>query len=113
VQSFTKDPSFITENQNCMHEEIQELVASGECLLLFSPELLSSHLPFKNTKIKKHITMILSLILKVHECETLYFILMEEYWLKVFMNMVLKTVFRHKGKEVTISWRKVAQFGEP
>jgi hypothetical protein len=38
---------------------------------------------------------------------------MKEYWLKVSMNMVLKTVFGHKGKEVTISWRKVAQFGAP
>lgn len=79
------------------------MVASGERLLSSSPELLFSHLLSKNTKIKKHITMILSVIFKVYEHETLYFTLVEEYWLKVFMNMVLKTVFRHKGKEVTIS----------
>jgi hypothetical protein len=47
--------------------------------------------------------MILSVIFKVDELETLYFTLMEEYWLKVFMNMVLKRVFWPKGKEVTIS----------
>jgi hypothetical protein len=38
---------------------------------------------------------------------------MEEYSLRVSTNIVLKTVFGHKGKEVTISWRKVAQFGAP
>ena len=79
------------------------MVASGERLLPSTPELLSSHLLSKNTKIKKHITMILSVIFKVYEHETLYFTLMEEYWLKVFMNMVLKRVIWHKGKEVTIS----------
>jgi len=93
--------------------EENQLVASGECLLLFRPELLSSHFPSKNTKIKKCITMILSVILKVHECETLHFILMEEYWQNVLMNMVLKTVFGHTGKEVTISWRKVAHLETP
>ena len=98
--TFIKDSYFITENQNCMHKKNQ-FFASGECLLLFSPELLSSHLLSKNTKIKKHKTMILSVILKVHECETFYFILMEEYWPKVFMNVVLKTVLGHKGKDVT------------
>jgi hypothetical protein len=79
------------------------LVASGERLLPFSPELLSSHPPSKNTKIKKHITMTLSVIFKVYEHETLYFILMEEYRPKVFTNMVLKTVYGYKGKELTIS----------
>jgi len=47
--------------------------------------------------------MILSVNFKVYGHETLYFTLMEEYWLKVFMNMVLKTVLWHKGKEVTTS----------
>jgi hypothetical protein len=89
------------------------LVVFGERLVPFSPELLSSHLPSKNTKIKKHITMILSVIFKAYEHETSYFTSMEEYWLKVFVNMALKTVFGHMGKEVTISYRKVAQFGAP
>jgi hypothetical protein len=29
------------------------------------------------------------------------------------MNIAMKTVLGHKGKDVTISWRKVAQFGAP
>jgi len=49
--------------------------------------------------------MTLSVIFKVYEHETLYFTLMEEYWLKVLVNMALKTVYTYgyKGKEVTIS----------
>jgi hypothetical protein len=43
--------------------------------------------------------MILSVIFKAYEHETLYFTLMEAYWLKVFVNMVMKTVLGHMGKE--------------
>ena len=63
---------------------------------------LSSHLLFKNTKIKIYATVILSLVL--YGCETWYDTLRKEQYHTVFKNMVLR---RSKKKEATGGWKKL------
>ena len=66
--------------------------------------LLSSRLLSKNTRIKIHRTIILSV---VFGCETGSLAPSEEHRLRVFENRVLKRIFGPKRDEVIGEWRKL------
>jgi len=55
-------------NQNCIHEEIKSRLHSGNACYYSLQNLLSSHLPSKNIKIKIHKTIILPVV--SYGCET-------------------------------------------
>jgi hypothetical protein len=73
-------------------------------LLLFSPNLLSSHLILKNLKIKIYNTVILPVVLYGYETWSLT--LREEHRLRVFENRVLRRIFGPKREEGRL-WRKL------
>jgi hypothetical protein len=62
--------------------------------------LLSSHLLFKNLKIK---TIILLVVL--HGCETWSLTLREEHRLRIFDNRMLRRIFEPKREEMVGGWR--------
>jgi len=67
--------------------------------------LLSSRLLSKNLKIKIYRTIILPIVL--YGCETWSLTLREDRKLKVFENMVLRTIFVPRRDEVTGEWRRL------
>ena len=67
--------------------------------------LLSSSLLSKDIKINVYRTIILHVIL--YECDTWSLTLREEIRLRVFENMVLRSLFGPKRDEVTGDWKKL------
>ena len=67
--------------------------------------LLSSRLLSKNLKIKIYRTIILPVVL--YGCETWSLTLREERKLRVFENMVLRTIFGPRRDEGTGEWRRL------
>jgi hypothetical protein len=92
-------------DQNCMHEELKSRLNLGNACYHSVQSLLSSHLLFKNVKIKIYKTIILPFVL--YGCETWSLMLREEHRLRVFENRVLRRIFGPKRDEVTGEWRKL------
>jgi hypothetical protein len=67
--------------------------------------LLSSRLVSKNTKIRIHKSLILSVVL--YGCENWSLTLKEENRLKAFENRMLRRIFGLKRDEVTGGWRNL------
>jgi hypothetical protein len=86
-------------DQNCMHEEINIRLNSGNACYHSVQSLLSSRLLSKNVKIKIYKTIILPVVL--YGCETWSVTLREEHRLRVFVNRVLRRIFGPKRGEVT------------
>jgi hypothetical protein len=66
---------------------------------------LSSHLLFRNVKVKIYKTIIVPLVL--YGCETWSVTLREEHRLRVFENRVVRRIFGPKRDDVTEEWRKL------
>jgi hypothetical protein len=86
-------------DQNCIHEEIRSRLNSGNACYHAVQNLLSSHLLFRNVKIKIYKTIILPVVL--YGCETWSLTLREEHRLRVYENRVLRRIFGPKRDEVT------------
>jgi sorting nexin-29 len=71
-------------DQNCMHEEINSRLHSGNACYHSVQSLLSSRLLSRNEKVKIYKTIILPLVL--YGCETWSVTLREEHRLRVFEN---------------------------
>ena len=81
-------------NQNCIQEEIESRLKSGQV-----KNILSSSLLFKYLKIKIYKTIFLPAVMYGYETWSL--ILREERRLRVFENLVLRGIFGPKRDEVT------------
>jgi hypothetical protein len=92
-------------DQNCMHEEIESRLNSGNACCHSVQSLFFSHLLSRNVKVEIHKTIILPVVL--YGCETWSLTLREEHRLKVFENRVLKRIFGPQRDEVTGEWRKL------
>jgi hypothetical protein len=93
----------ILTNQNDIHDQIKSRFLR-ECLLLFSPKSLSSHLISENLKIKIYKTVILPVVL--YGCKTWSLTLREEHRLRDFENRVLRKMFGPQREEDRL-WRKL------
>jgi hypothetical protein len=91
-------------DQNCMNEEINSRLNSGNACYHSVQSLLSSRLLSRSVKIEIHKTIILPVVL--YGCETWSLTLREEHRLRVFANRVLKRIFGPKRNDVTGEWRK-------
>jgi hypothetical protein len=96
-------------DQNCMHEEINSRLNSGNACYHSVQSLLSSRLLSRNIKVKMYKTIILPVVLS--GCETWSVTLREGHRLRVFENRVLRGIFGPKGDEVTRERRKAAVWG--
>jgi hypothetical protein len=92
-------------DQNCMHEEIQSKLNSGNACYHLVQSLLSSCLLSRNFKVKIYKTIILPVVL--YGCETWSLILKEEHILGVFENRVLRRIFGPKWDELIGKWRRL------
>jgi hypothetical protein len=92
-------------DQNSMNEEIKSRLNSGNGSYRLGQSLLSSHLLFRNVKVKTYKTIILLFVL--YGCETWSLILREEHRLKVCENRVLRIIFGPNRDEITEEWRKL------
>jgi hypothetical protein len=92
-------------DQNCIQEEINSRLNSGNACYHSVQSLLSSRLLSRNIKVKVNKTIILPFVLYV--CETWSLTLREEHRLRVFENRVLRRIFGPKSDEVTGEWRKL------
>jgi hypothetical protein len=92
-------------DQNCMHEEIESRLNSGNACYHSVHSLLSSRLLSGDLKVKIYKTIILPFVL--YGCETWSLTLREEHRLRVFENRVLRRIFGPKRDEVTGEWRKL------
>jgi hypothetical protein len=92
-------------NQNCMHEEINSRLNSGNACCHSVQSLLSSRLLSRNLRVKIHKTIILPVVL--YGCETWSLTLTEEHRLRVFEDRVLRRTFGPKRDEVMGEWRKL------
>jgi hypothetical protein len=100
-----KYPGTTLTDQNCMHEEINSRLNSGNACYHLFQSLLSSHLPSRNIKVKIYKTIILPVVL--YGCETWSLTLREGHRLWVFENRVLRRIFGPKWEEITEEWRKL------
>jgi hypothetical protein len=66
---------------------------------------LSSHLLYRNAKVKIYKTIVLPVVL--YGCETWFLTLREEYRLRVLENKVLRRIFGPKRDEITGESRKL------
>jgi len=89
----------IVTSQNCIHNEIKNILNSGNARYAVQ-NLLSSRIL---SKVYKTLISPLSL----YECETLCLILREEHKLRVFEKRVPWTVFGPKMVKVVKSWRRL------
>jgi hypothetical protein len=78
-------------NQNCVHEEINCRLSSGNAFYHAVQNILSFRLLSKNLKIKIYKTIILPVVL--YGCETWSLTLRDEHRLRVFENRVLRRIF--------------------
>jgi hypothetical protein len=92
-------------DQNCMHEETKSRLNSGNACYHLVKCPLSSHLLFRNFKVKIYKTIILPVVL--YGCETWSATLREEHRLRMFENRGLRKIFGPKGDEVMGQWRKL------
>jgi hypothetical protein len=92
-------------DQNCMHEEINSRLNSGNARYHSVQSLLSSRLLSRNLKVKIYKIVILPVVL--YGCETWSLTLREEHRLRVFENRVLRGISGPKRDEVTREWRKL------
>ena len=92
-------------NQNSVQEETKSRLKPENVCYLSVQTLLSSSLLPKNTKIKIHRTIILSVL---YGCEIWSLTLREERRLGVFESRVLMRIFGPKRDEVTRKWRKLS-----
>jgi hypothetical protein len=88
---------------NCMHEEFNGRIHSGNACYHSVQSLLSSCLLSANVKVKIYNTIILPVL---YGCETWSVTLREEHRLRVFEIRVLRRMFGPKRDEVTGEWRK-------
>jgi hypothetical protein len=77
-------------DQNCMHEEINSRLNSGNAYYHSVQNLLSSHLLSRNIKVKIHKTIILPVAL--YGCEAWSVTVRKEHRLRVFKNRVLRRI---------------------
>jgi hypothetical protein len=91
--------------QNCMHEEINSGLNSGNACCYSVQSFLSSRLLSGNVKVKIYKTIIIPVVL--YGCETWSQTLREEHRLRVFENRVLRGIFGPKRDEVTGEWRRL------
>jgi len=92
-------------NQSYLMEEIKSRLRSGNAFYHSVQNRLSSRLLTKNLKIKIYRTLILPVVL--YGCENLALTLQEERKLRMFENMVLRTIFGPRKDEVTGDWRRL------
>jgi hypothetical protein len=92
-------------DQNCMHEEINNRLNSGNACYNLVQSLSSTCLLCRNVKFMIYKTIILPVVL--YGCETWSLILMEVHRLRVFQNRVLRRIFGPRRDEVTGEWRKL------
>jgi hypothetical protein len=92
-------------DQNCMHEEINNRLHSGNTCYHSVQSLLSSRLLSSNLKVKIYKTIILPVVL--YGCKIWSVTLTKDHRLRVFENRVLKRIFGPKRDEVTGEWRKL------
>jgi hypothetical protein len=92
-------------DQNCMHEETESRLNSGNACYNSIQSLLSSHLLSRNVKVKIQKKKKLPVVL--YGCETWSNTLREKHKLRVFENTVVRRIFGPKGDEVTGEWRKL------
>jgi hypothetical protein len=92
-------------DQNCMHEEINSRLNSGNGCYSSVQSLLSSRLLSSNVKVKIYKTIILPVVL--YGCETWSLTLREEHRLRVFENRVLRGIIGPKRHEVMGERRKL------
>ena len=90
VEQFTCLGTNLTK-QNCIREEIKSRLKSGNTFYHSMRNLLPSSLLSINMKIKIYRIMILRVVL--YGCETWFLTLKEERRLRVFKNVVLRTIF--------------------
>jgi hypothetical protein len=88
-----------------IQEEIKSRLKLGNARYHSVQKLLSSHLLYKNIKIKIYRTTIFPVYL--YECETWSLSLREEHILRLFDNKVLKRIFGPKRDEVIGGCRKL------
>jgi hypothetical protein len=91
--------------QNCIQEENESRLRSGNACYHSLQNLVSSSLLSKDIKIKIYRTIILPVVL--YECETWSHALRVEHRLRLFENMVLRRIFGRTRDEVRGEWRKV------
>jgi hypothetical protein len=92
-------------DQNCMHEEINSRLNSGNACYHSVQSLFSSPLLSRNMKVEMYKTIILPVGLC--GCETWSVTLKEEHRLRVFENRMLRRIFGPKRDEVTGEWKKL------
>jgi hypothetical protein len=92
-------------DQNCIHEEINSRLNSGNTCYHSVHSLLSSRLLPRNLKVKIYKTIILPVV--SYGCETWSLTLREEHRPREFENRVLRGIFGPKRDEVTGEWRKL------
>jgi hypothetical protein len=85
-------------DQNCMHEEINSRLNSGNACYHSVQSLLSSRLLSRNVKVKIYRSIILPVL---YGCETWPLTLREEHKPRVFENRVLRRIFGPKREEAT------------
>jgi hypothetical protein len=86
-------------NQNCLQEKNKSRLNSGNACYYLVQSLLSSHLLFRDVKVKIYKTLIPPVVL--YGCETWSLKLREEYRLRVFENRVLRRISGPKTDAVT------------
>jgi hypothetical protein len=92
-------------DQNCMQDETESRVNSGNACYHSVQSLLSSRLLSRNVKVKIYETIILPAVL--YGCETWSLTLREECILRVFENREPRRIFGPKRVEVIGEWRKL------
>ena len=91
--------------QNSIREEIKSRLRSGNACYHSVQNLLSSRLLSRKLKIKIYGTIIFSVV--SYGCEVWSLTLREERKLRVFENMVLRSIFGPTRVEVTGEWRRL------
>jgi hypothetical protein len=95
----------VLTDQNCMHEEIKRRLKSGNTCYHSVQSLLSSHLLYRNLKVKIYKTIFLPVVL--YGCETRSLTLREDHRLRVFENRVLRRISGPMRDEVMGERRKL------
>jgi hypothetical protein len=81
------------------------ILNSGNAYYHSIQNLLFSHMPSKNVKIRIYKAIILPVLL--YRCETWSLIVREEHKLRVFESRVLRRIFGPERDEVMGGWRKL------